>query len=258
MSVKVKKYKLFGNVSFMISAALMIAALVTSIFPPQLAYASSGAVWTTTGSCGNPQDANHYHVGDAVYINGSDFAANTTYSWDIIGQPGNASSDPGITVASGTHLTDSNGAFCFLAYTVQPGDLGEYKFDFGDKFDNYRVEAVATPTNTPVPPTATFTPTPTATFTPTFTPTPTSVSSPTSTPTGTLEPTPTPTNSPLPSPTPFIPVTSGGGSSNVLIPVTGVDMGLLGRTLPGTLFGLSFSFAGLGLVFTGLSRRREG
>ncbi len=48
-----------------------------------------------------------------------------------------------------------------------------------------------------------------------------------------------------------------GGGPAVLIPVTGVDMGLLGRTLPGSLFGLSFSFVGLGLVLTGLSRRRD-
>ncbi len=48
-----------------------------------------------------------------------------------------------------------------------------------------------------------------------------------------------------------------GGGPAVLIPVTGMDMGLLGRTLPGTLFGLSFSFVGLGLVLTGLARRRE-
>jgi hypothetical protein len=49
----------------------------------------------------------------------------------------------------------------------------------------------------------------------------------------------------------------GGAGAAILIPVTGVDMGLLGRTLPGSLFGLSFSFAGLGLVLSGLARRRE-
>jgi hypothetical protein len=53
----------------------------------------------------------------------------------------------------------------------------------------------------------------------------------------------------------LIPVTGGGPT--VLIPVTGVDMGLLGRVLSGSLFGLSFSFAGLGLVLTGFARRRE-
>jgi hypothetical protein len=56
-----------------------------------------------------------------------------------------------------------------------------------------------------------------------------------------------------------IPVTgpAAGVGPTVLIPVTGVDMGMLGRVLPGTLFGLSFSFAGLGLVLHGFARRRD-
>jgi hypothetical protein len=73
------------------------------------------------------------------------------------------------------------------------------------------------------------------------------------------------TNNPSPEPTPLptlVPLIPGpgpaaGSPTVVLIPVTGVDMGLLGRTLPGTLFGLSFSFFGLGLVLTGLARRQE-
>jgi len=48
-----------------------------------------------------------------------------------------------------------------------------------------------------------------------------------------------------------------GGGPAILIPVTGVDKGMLGRTLPGTLFGLSFSFAGLGLLLCGFARRRQ-
>ncbi len=61
---------------------------------------------------------------------------------------------------------------------------------------------------------------------------------------------------PTPEPTlvPLIPGTAGG--SPILIPVTGVDMGVIGRTLPRTLFGLSFSFFGLGLVLNGLARRQ--
>jgi len=47
-----------------------------------------------------------------------------------------------------------------------------------------------------------------------------------------------------------------GGGPAILIPVTGVDKGILGRALPGTLFGLSFSFAGLGLILYGFARRR--
>ena len=59
---------------------------------------------------------------------------------------------------------------------------------------------------------------------------------------------------------PVIPLIPGpaktSGGPTILIPVTGVDNGLLGRVLPGALFGLSFSFAGLGLVLYGVSRRR--
>ena len=56
-----------------------------------------------------------------------------------------------------------------------------------------------------------------------------------------------------------IPVTvpKVGESPTILIPVTGVDKGMLGRTLPGTLFGLSFSFAGLGLLLCGFALRRQ-
>ena len=43
----------------------------------------------------------------------------------------------------------------------------------------------------------------------------------------------------------------------VLPPVSGVDMGLLRRILPGSLFGLSLSFAGLGTVLFGIGRRRN-
>ena len=43
----------------------------------------------------------------------------------------------------------------------------------------------------------------------------------------------------------------------VLIPVTGVDSGMFRRVLPGSLFGLSFSFAGLGMLMVGLARRRQ-
>ncbi|MGA2504805.1 MAG: hypothetical protein ABSG01_12005 [Anaerolineales bacterium] len=63
--------------------------------------------------------------------------------------------------------------------------------------------------------------------------------------------------------TPVVPQTPGTGQAvgtppvAILIPVTGVDTGLLGRTLPGSLFGISFSFFGLGLVLIGLARRQE-
>jgi hypothetical protein len=48
-----------------------------------------------------------------------------------------------------------------------------------------------------------------------------------------------------------------GDCPPILIPVTGVDMGVTGRTLPGSLFGLSLSLAGLGTGLVGISRRRQ-
>lgn len=133
----------------------------------------SGAIWTTTGSCGSPQNSNHYHVGDSIFINGSGFDAGT-YNWQIEGQPGQASGDPHIVVASGSQVIGANGAFCFSAYIVLPGDWGEYTVDFGQKNDNYQVDvdvATATPTVTPTStPTNTPTPSPTATPTPSATP----------------------------------------------------------------------------------------
>jgi hypothetical protein len=48
-----------------------------------------------------------------------------------------------------------------------------------------------------------------------------------------------------------------GDCPPILIPVTGVDMGLPGRTLPGSLFGLALTFAGLGTALVGFSRRHK-
>ncbi len=102
---------------------------------------NSGAIWTTESACGDEtQDQNHYAIGEIVYVNGSNFDPNTEYDWKIEGQPGGASCDPGIVVASGTILTDENGDFCFDAYTVQNDDCGEYKVNVGNKGDNYRVD----------------------------------------------------------------------------------------------------------------------
>lgn len=145
----------------------------------------SGAIWTTTGSCGDPQNVNSYGVGDVVFINGSDFDAGT-YDWQIEGQPGGASGDPNIVVASGSQAVDSSGDFCFSAYTVAEDDWGEYTVDFGRKNDNYNVDRVF----------ATATPVPTSTVLPTATPTPEPSSSPTDSPT--LTPTPTPSSTPVP------------------------------------------------------------
>ena len=98
----------------------------------------TGSIWTTDNGC-QIQDVNEYSVGDHVYINGSNFDPNTTYTWQIKGQPGEASSDPNIVVASGNQMTDGAGAVCFDAYTILLGDRGVYTVDFSNKNDNYHV-----------------------------------------------------------------------------------------------------------------------
>jgi hypothetical protein len=115
--------------------------------------ANAGAIWTTQETCSDPaaQDANHYDVGQTVHIRGDGFDPDTTLGWSITGQPGGASSDPNIVVASGDVTTDATGYFCVAAYTVLPGDNGEYTVDVDDanKNDNYRVGDEATPTDPP-------------------------------------------------------------------------------------------------------------
>lgn len=100
-----------------------------------------GAVWTTTSSCGSPQNVNHYAIGEKVYLHGDNFNAGT-YAWDITGQPGQASCDPNIVVSSGNVVVNDSGEFCFEAYTIQAGDCGVYKVSVGDKHDTYQVEEI--------------------------------------------------------------------------------------------------------------------
>jgi uncharacterized repeat protein (TIGR01451 family) len=106
---------------------------------------AKGAIWTTTGGCGDPQNVNQYDVGSTVFINGDGFDPGV-YNWSITGKPGGASCDPKIVVASGSLTIPETGMFCIAAYTIQEGDCGEYGVDVGGKKDNYRV-------NTPPPPT---------------------------------------------------------------------------------------------------------
>jgi len=98
-----------------------------------------GSIWTTRDNCGDEQqDVNHYLPGEHVFINGANFDERD-YDWTIKGQPGGASCDPSIVVASGTKTVNSSGAFCFDAYTVANDDCGEYKVKFENKGDNYNV-----------------------------------------------------------------------------------------------------------------------
>jgi len=155
-----KKLLLIINRIIYISAAAMLIAGMIFTFIGQPAPVLAVAIWTTTGSCGDPQNINHYNHGDHVFINGAGFSPGD-YSWDITGQPGGASCDPDIAVASGVWTVDASGAFCFDAYTIAMDDCGTYQTKFGGvKGDNYRVgdPPTLTPTNTATN-TATNTPT---------------------------------------------------------------------------------------------------
>lgn len=128
----------------MLVAVLVIGSIaaVSATHPIELVKennGNSGSIWTTTNLCGTEQqDVNKYNIGETVYINGAGFDAGD-YEWTITGQPGQASCDPKIVVASDAQTVDSSGAFCFAAYTVQSDDCGEYSVDFGKKNDNYNV-----------------------------------------------------------------------------------------------------------------------
>lgn len=96
---------------------------------------NSGAVWTTTGSCGEPQNINHYEVGETVYINGSGFDADTEYDW-VIKEPGNN----GDILADGSESTDSEGDVCFSALLLLESHVGgPYNAKYNDKNDNFSV-----------------------------------------------------------------------------------------------------------------------
>ncbi len=134
-----------GASTWIIRGATVITAfaLIFSVFAPAQGAGNSGAIWTTEGSCGDPQNSNAYAVGDEIFINGSGFDAGS-YPWDITGQPN--SGDPSTVVASGNVVVTASGAFCFSAYTVLPGDDGVYKYGVGNKNDNYHVDGVTAPT----------------------------------------------------------------------------------------------------------------
>jgi hypothetical protein len=113
---------------------------------------NSGAIWTTR-QCepAAPQNANHYAIGEMVYINGAGFAPNESLDWFVRGNPGGSSADPDIIVASGNGSASATGSFCFPAYLVQADDDGEYRANVNGKNDNYRVSGISvTKTATPM------------------------------------------------------------------------------------------------------------
>ena len=202
------------------TAVLLVAGFVNI----QVVSANTGAIWTTTGTCGDPQNINHYVTGAQVFINGAGFPEGD-YDWEIKGQPGQASNHPNIVVASGIVSVDETGAFCFSAYTIGAEDGGTYTAQVGNKSDNYRVEQVE--------------PTPVPTEEPTPEPTPEDPVGPTPPPT---DPTPTPTQDPEPeeestpvtqsTPAPAVALTTGASSGPAGLIASAVStLGLSGLSL---------------------------
>jgi outer membrane biosynthesis protein TonB len=152
----------------------------------------SGAIWTTTGSCGAPQNVNHYPSGSIIYVNGSNFDPNTNYNWEI-SDPGNN----GTTYLSGNVLTLGTGAFCFAAGVVPDGGPYQAKIE-NVKGDNFSIDdPISSPTPSVSP---TLSPSPQPTASPSVSPTVSPTPEPTATPT--IEPTPSPSPAESPSPEP--------------------------------------------------------
>jgi len=129
-----------GNFSYVLSAAMMIAALLINLIPPATVFASAGAIWTTASTCAapDPQDQNLYKTGDTVYVRGHNFDPNKDFVW-VITQPGHSG-----VIETGTGKTDSTGYFCLTGHKILPGESGTYSVNVtatGDstKNDNYRV-----------------------------------------------------------------------------------------------------------------------
>ncbi len=162
-----KVLRALSRISYMTGVAFLIVSLVLNFIPAKPVSAALTTIWTTRTTCNqpDPQDENQYFTGDTVYVRGTSTDPFTQFQWTIKGQPGGASTDPGITVAAwnippGTVITtDASGYFCFNAYTIPPGDDGTYTVDVyqvgssqNKKNDNYTVDEIlptATPTNTP-------------------------------------------------------------------------------------------------------------
>jgi hypothetical protein len=200
-SNKFHPLKLLAAAGYSLGVLSLGIGMVLGATPASVSFAQSGsgAIWTTTDSCGDPQNVNHYVVGAVVYINGANFDPAEAFVWDITRVSG---SPPKPTVASGNEAADGNGAFCFAAYTLLISDVGNtYQATVGDvKSDNFRVEAAQEeptntplPTNTPVPPTNTPVPPTDTPVPPTDTPVP-----PTNTPVPPTDTPVPPTNTPVP------------------------------------------------------------
>ena len=126
--------------SYVAGSIFVVLSMLMSLMPAFPVFAAQGSTKTSAGTCNNPVNKNHYSAGDNIILHFEGFEPNSTFAWQIEGNPGGASCDPGDVVASGTFDSDANGDGCVFAYTILPDDCGEYHVTVeGGKGDNYRV-----------------------------------------------------------------------------------------------------------------------
>jgi hypothetical protein len=82
-----------------------------------------GAVYTRATSC-TMQNANHYEVGEQVFVIAINATPGTSHAWSITGVSG---THAGEVVASGTGVVAPNGEMCVAAWTVPEQFGGVYK-----------------------------------------------------------------------------------------------------------------------------------
>ena len=63
------------NLGVMMITIVVLAGIGLFVASNSTTASGAGAIWTTTGSCGDPQNINHYAIGDHVFINGANFSA---------------------------------------------------------------------------------------------------------------------------------------------------------------------------------------
>src|SRR3990172_3221815 len=138
------------------AGSLLALSALGSSAAGTLAAHGAGSIWTTAVGCSAPapQNVNSYSEGQHVYLRGDHFAAGSL-TWTITGQPGGASGDAGLVVASGAGEADGLGYFCIDAYTVASDDWGVYHAvvtqGSTSKADNFTVVAGTTDPGTTDP-----------------------------------------------------------------------------------------------------------
>ena len=138
------------------AGSLLALSALGSSAAGTLAAHGAGSIWTTAVGCSAPapQNVNSYSESQHVYLRGDHFAAGSL-TWTITGQPGGASGDAGLVVASGAGEADGLGYFCIDAYTVASDDWGVYHAvvtqGSTSKADNFTVVAGTTDPGTTDP-----------------------------------------------------------------------------------------------------------